>query len=297
MSDVDPSEVPGLGTLELKVRELMEGRHLGIHQSPHRGASVEFAEHRPYQPGDDIRNLDWSLFARTDRLYIKRYEKYTELSGDIFVDASDSMGFGEKWSTAQLLAGAMAYLLSAQGDQPELHALTSDVKQVPSSRNRNQHRRVIRVLEETDPEGNRRLSPYLSRWLHENREPSLLVLCSDFISEDPEVLNDLMDQAHGRGHDVVTIHIVSREELELPGEGPVRFTDPESGETIDTDVDGVRQEYRNQFQSFLDRIKSLFIRRGMGYLRVVAEENPAHQFGDFIRRRNRQIQRTTGTGS
>lgn len=294
MSPVDPSEIPGISQLEVRVRRLMKGRHLGIHQSPMKGASVEFAEHRPYQPGDDLRDLDWKLFARTDRLYIKQYEKYTNLTAQVFLDGSASMDFGEKWDTAKLLSAAASYVLIDQGDQVGLTTMTENLERLPPSQGRGQQQAIFDELNGLEPSGNRQISPRLSRWLRDQRTPSLVFMVSDFLSEDLETLSNLLARARGMGHECIAIQVVSRDELDLPGDGPVRYRDPETGETVDTDVEGVRGEYRRQFRDFLNRVESVFHRYGFGYLMVVAEEKPGVKFGEFLLRRSRLAQSGRG---
>lgn len=265
----------------------MEGRHLGLHKSPYRGTSAEFAEHRPYLPGDNIRTLDWRLFARTDRFYVKRYEEDTNLSAHLVVDATASMNFGQKWTAAGLLAGTAAYVLAAQGDAVGLSIIGENAVDVSARRGRARRREILDLLDRARPAGTGSLLPAVDRMLLRSRRTGLIVLVSDFLSEDRMELHKILRRIRGRGHDAFAVHIISKEELTLGNVGPTRYVDPESTDAVETIPEDIQTAYRRELDAHITDIATTCRALGFDHLLAVAEEGPGFAFGRFLAGRRR----------
>lgn len=235
---LDPADVARLGGIEIVAEGVVEGFLAGLHRSPFRGFSVEFTEHRAYQPGDELRYLDWRILARSDRLFVKQFEEETNLRAMLLVDASRSMAWRgaperlTKRAYADRLAAALALILLRQRDATGLVTFDEAVRQViPARVKAGQWSRLVRGLIDT-PDGQgtaahaalQRLTALLAR-------RGLVVLLSDLLFDRDLALTALRYLRH-RGHQVVVFHIMDPAEVELTGPPEVRFTDPESSASV-----------------------------------------------------------------
>lgn len=235
---LDPADVARLGGIEIVAEGVVEGFLAGLHRSPFRGFSVEFTEHRAYQPGDELRYLDWRILARSDRLFVKQFEEETTLRAMLLVDASRSMAWRgaperlTKRAYADRLAAALALILLRQRDATGLVTFDEAVRQViPARVKAGQWTRLVRGLLDT-PDGQgtaahaalQRLTALLAR-------RGLVVLLSDLLFDRDLALTALRYLRH-RGHQVVVFHIMDPAEVELTGPPEVRFTDPESSASV-----------------------------------------------------------------
>src|SRR5712691_10512581 len=235
---LDPAEVARLGGIEIVAEGVVEGFLAGLHRSPFRGFSVEFTEHRAYQPGDEPRYLDWRILARADRLFVKQFEEETNLRAMILLDASRSMAWRgaperlTKRAYADRLAAALALILLRQRDATGLVTFDEEVRQVvPARVKAGQWTRIVRGLLDT-PDGQgtaahaalQRLTALLTR-------RGLVVLLSDLLFDRELALVALRYLRH-RGHQVIVFHLMDPAEVELAGPPEVRFTDPESAATV-----------------------------------------------------------------
>src|SRR6058998_3143390 len=235
---LDPAEVARLGGIEIVAQGVVEGFLAGLHRSPFRGFSVEFTEHRAYQPGDEPRYLDWRMLARSDRLFVKQFEEETNLRAMILVDASRSMAWRgvperlTKRAYADRLAAALALILLRQRDATGLVTFDEAVRQaIPARVKTGQWGRLVRGLLDT-PDGRgtaaaaalRRLTSLLVR-------RGLVVLISDLLFDRDLALTALRYLRH-RGHQVIVVHLMDPAEAELSGPPEVRFRDPESAASV-----------------------------------------------------------------
>jgi uncharacterized protein (DUF58 family) len=235
---LDPADVARLGGIEIVAEGVVEGFLAGLHRSPFRGFSVEFTEHRAYQPGDELRYLDWRMLARSDRLFVKQFEEETNLRAMILVDASRSMAWRgaperlTKRAYADRLAAALALILLRQRDATGLVTFDEEVRQViPARAKAGQWTRLVRGLLDT-PDGRgtaahaalQRLTALLAR-------RGLVVLLSDLLFDRELALVALRYLRH-RGHQVIVFHLMDPAEVELAGPPEVRFTDPESPASV-----------------------------------------------------------------
>ena len=235
---LDPAEVSRLGGIEIVARGVVEGFLAGLHRSPFRGFSVEFTEHRPYQPGDEPRYLDWKILARADRLFIKQYEEETNLRAMVLVDASRSMAWRgsadrlTKRAYADRLAAALGLVLLRQRDATGLITFDAAVRQVVPARVKSgQWARFVRALIDTPDGGGTAAEAALRQLTGLLARRGLAVLVSDLLFDRDLVLTALRYLRH-RGHQVTVLHVLDPAELELGGPPEVRYRDPESDASV-----------------------------------------------------------------
>jgi len=243
---VDPVVLARIGNLELVARSVVNGFINGLHRSPYFGASVDFAEHRGYTPGDDIRRVDWRLFARTDRFYVKEYEADSNANFAVLLDASKSMGFGSRGITkleyGKLLAGCLTYLVHRQRDRVGLVVFDDAiVEHVPPSA---KHMDVVlHVLDRVAPRRPGRLGPPLKALAEHFSRRGLLVLISD-LYEDPQDVLEAISPLRFRGHDLIVFHVLDPAEIEFTYDDASAFEDLETGEQIPVVPEALAEQYR-----------------------------------------------------
>lgn len=262
-----PDVARRVGRLDLEARFIVEGFLAGLHDSPYRGFSLEFSEHRTYTPGDDPKTLDWAAWAKTDRLYVKSFRAETALAAWLVVDTSRSMGFASggadeamtKLEYAKALAAAIGYLLVRQKDAVGLATVGEGLER--SIRPQATRRQLVRVLAElakAEAGGQTHLADGLHALARQARRRGLVVLVSDLLDEPESVLEGVRHLAF-RGHDIVVFQVLDPAERALEAlEGPLVLEDPETGERVATDADAIRDDYRRRLDAFVD-----FYRRGV----------------------------------
>jgi uncharacterized protein (DUF58 family) len=253
-----PDVARHIARLDLKAKFIVEGFLAGLHDSPYRGFSPEFSDHRRYTPGDDPKDLDWTAWAKTDRLYVRTYQAETDLSAYLLVDTSRSMAFAggdglTKLQYATSLAAALGYLLVRQHDAVGLGLVGSGLNRFLRPRGGRRH--LVRVLTELARAGGRGRTA-LAEGLHavarRVKRRGLMIVLSDLLDEPEAVLQALAHLAH-RGHDIVVFQILDSMERNLETGGPVVLEDPETGETVTTDADDIREAYQRGLEAFVGR--------------------------------------------
>jgi len=257
---VDPVVLARVGNLELVARSVVDGFINGMHRSPYFGASVDFAEHRGYTPGDDIRRVDWKLFARTDRFYVKEYEADSNSNFAVLLDVSRSMGFGSRGITkldyGRILAGCLTYMVHRQRDRVGFVAFDEDiVEHVPPSA---KHMEVtLHVLDRLKPQRPGRLAPPLKKLAEHFGRRGVLVLVSD-LYEDPETVLDAVSPLRFRGHDMIVFHVLDPAEIEFNYDQASAFEDLESGEQIPIVPEALSEQYRQLIREHCEALRSKF---------------------------------------
>ncbi len=259
-SFLDPSVLGRIGNLELLARTVVEGFINGLHRSPHLGASTDFAEHRAYMPGDDIRRIDWRLYARSDRYYIKEYEAETNTNFQIILDVSPSMHYGatsaenggriSKLTYACYLAACLAYFSSLQRDRIGLATIDTDIVEfVPPSAKHLQQ--ILHTLDRVErgrrdakvSPGKSTLEAPLKKLSEALKRRSLVLLISDFYEDADEVLRSLT-HARGRGNDLIVFHLLDPREIDFSFADSSNFIDMETGDKMPVIPEYLRQQYR-----------------------------------------------------
>jgi uncharacterized protein (DUF58 family) len=243
---LDPALLARIGDLPLLARTVVDGFMHGLHRARKVGLSLDFAEHRAYQPGDDIRRIDWRVFGRTDRFYVKEYEADTNASVTFALDASGSMDFGSgpltKFDYGRFLAASLAWLSQRQGDRVGLVTFAGDLLEVvpPSTRHL---QLLLYTLGRARASGAGRLAPVLERAARLMNRAGIVVVISDCY-EDPALVQRAVGTLRARGHDTVLFHVLDPAERELPYEGAATFEDAETGERLPLRPEALRQKYQ-----------------------------------------------------
>ncbi len=232
---------------------------VGLHKSPYHGFSVEFAEHRPYMPGDSLRNLDWKVFAKTDRYYVKQYEEETNLKAYLLLDVSNSMNFGTtgvtKFQYASYLAAALSYLMIQQRDAVGLATYDTALRAyLPPRSVRTYLNVLLGQLEKTQPTSGTDIGKNLHAVAERITRRGLIIVLSDLLDDPAAILSGLKHFRHD-GHEVLVFHILDPREIDFAYSGDVRFHDLETTEELLTQPWHLRREYRELMASFIDRLR------------------------------------------
>lgn len=286
---IDPAALMSIKNLELRARVVVEGFWHGLHRSPYHGFSVEFTEYRQYSPGDDPRYLDWKLFARSDRYYIKKFEDETNLRCHLMVDQSRSMSYGSlsytKAQYASTLAATLAYFLSLQGDAVGLLTFDERIRDYLPARHRPGHLRNLMLRLEQPAAGSATdLTAPLHRIVRTVKKRSLLLLISDLLGPIGTLEKDLTALA-ACGHEVLLFHLLDPAELNLSFERAVMFRDVESGRELFIDPVTARKGYLQRLEAHNQNIQSACRRLGIGYRRLSTDRPLELALFDFLRER------------
>jgi len=256
---IDRRSVASVARLRLRARTAVEGFYAGIHKSPYHGFNVEFSEYRDYAPGDDLRRLDWRVFARTERHFVKQFEAETNLSAYLLLDASGSMAFSgrteRRLDYAASLAAALALLLLRQGDHVGLVTFDDDLRLFIPPRAHARHFGVlVDALENVRPGRETDIAGVLHRIAERVRRRSMVIVISDFLDDVERVLNGLHHFRHRR-HEVIALHVLDETERDFPFDRVVRFEDLEGDDAVVADPAVVADGYRAAFKGYLDALR------------------------------------------
>ena len=256
---VEPQVLAKLSKLDVRARGIVEGSFSGMHKSPHKGSSVEFAQYRKYVPGDDINNLDWRVYAKTDRFYIKEFEADTNLRCHLIVDSSGSMGYtgknGSKLNYAQKLAATLAQLLIQQGDTVGLQCFAENmVHDIPARGSAKHLGTIFTLLSELPSEGETQIIKILHDLAEKIHRRAMIIVFSDCFT-DVEKLLDCFQHMKFRKHDLAVFHIMDPDELDFEFDRSIRFMDMESNFSIVSEPSMIRREYLNEIKKYRERMK------------------------------------------
>lgn len=289
-----PHELAALGGLEIVAREIVEGFIAGLHRSPHRGFSVEFAEHRMYQPGDDMRYIDWRMFGRSDRYYIKQFEEETNLRAYLLLDVSGSMEWTSAKETlppklwyAKQLAAALALMLLRQGDAVGLIGFDERTRAhvVPRGGRRHWYD-ILRAIAPLSATGRTDASTALRDLAGRLRRRGLIVLLSDLLV-DPEATRLALRFLRHRGHEVMVFHLLDPGERELPALGDARFIDPETGDELPVSVPVLRREYREAVAHALREWRDELVPQQIDHVVIGTDQPMTHALRAYLHKRER----------
>jgi uncharacterized protein (DUF58 family) len=274
-----------MSKLQFAARQVVEGVITGLHKSPHRGFSVEFSEHREYVPGDELRHLDWKVFARADRYYIKLYEQETNLRATIVLDTSGSMKFGRKIDYARHLAACIAYLLSIQQDLAGLAAVDDSVRvELPPGSSPAHLDRLFRELEMLDAGNETELAKNLHGLAERLPRRSLAIIISDLWLEPAELLKALQHLRY-RKHQAIVLHLLDRAEIELPYDRQVTLQDLETNEKLQIDPADIREVYQKQVQDYLTGVRRACVDSDIEYHAMYVDQPYDKALVELLNRR------------
>jgi uncharacterized protein (DUF58 family) len=286
---VDPKVLARIGNLELVSRAVVDGFINGLHRSPYFGASVDFAEHRGYVPGDDIRRVDWRLYARTDRYYIKEYEADSNSNFAVLLDVSKSMGFGSEGMTkldyGRMLAGCLTYLVHRQRDRVGLVAFDNDIVEfVPPSA---KHMDVaLHVMDRLKPANPGSLRQPMNKVAEHFGRRGVLVLVSD-LYEEPDAVLEAIGPLRFRGHDIIVFHLLDQAELNFEYIDPSAFEDLESGEQIPIVPEALAAQYRELVQAHIQALTERFSANRIDYTLLNTSSPLDHALFSYLSTRER----------
>ena len=267
---LEPALLARISDLALLARTVVEGFMHGLHRSSRRGLSLDFAEHRAYQPGDDIRRIDWRAFGRTDRHYIKEYEADTNAAVIFALDASGSMDFGSgpitKIHYAKCLIASLAWLSQRQGDRVGLVTFTDDLDDIVPPSTRHLHL-LLHTLARTKARGAGHLPDVVARASRITTRAGIAVLVTDCY-EDPAVFGTAVDTLRARGHEVLVFHVVDPAERDLPWTAPGTFEDAESGIRLPLRPEELRPKYRRLMDEHRQALTERMVAAGVDYVPV-----------------------------
>jgi uncharacterized protein (DUF58 family) len=267
-----PDVLAQVARFDLKAKFLIEGFLSGLHRSPFKGSSTEFSDYRRYTPGDDPKTIDWKVFARTNRYFVKRYEAETNLECHLVIDASASMGYGTRSVTkleyATYMAAALAYLMVTQQDAVGLITLGAAIRNVVPPKSKRIHViRLLQTLSKVEPAGEGDLAALLHTVATLIHKRSLVIILSDLLAEPGPVL-DAFHHLRFRGHDVVVFHILDEAEATFPFSRYTRFEDLETDQKVTADARVLRTAYLRELDAFIEHYRADCVRHRVDYMQV-----------------------------
>ena len=286
----DPTTLAKYGRLSLVARHVVQGFLSGVHKSPYKGFSVEFAEHRQYYPGDEIRHIDWRAFGKTDRYYIKEHEEETNLHAHLLVDASGSMAYHgktiSKFQYAQYLAASLAYLMLHQRDGVGLAVHDNALRTLlPPRSTSKQLLQILHTLENTRPGGETHLAPIWDRLAGQLRARGMLLIFSDCFDQVNHLVHALRHLRHRR-HEILLFHILAPEEIEFPFTKRTQFRHLEIADQFRlVDPSAVRSAYLKNFENFCQTLRMQAANLQIDYHLVRTDEPVDRVLGIYLMKR------------
>ena len=271
---LDPRVLAKIGNMSVLARSVVEGTLTGLHRSPTRGSSIEFAEHKPYTQGDEIRHIDWKVYGKSERYYIKQFVEETNLRANLVLDASGSMGYAggdriTKLVYAQMIAASLAYLLLGQSDAVGL-AVAPSMAMLPARASSSHLTVLCEALAQTKAEGRAAVAEALDRVAEKTHRRSLVVVLSDLL-EDPEILGRSLRRLQGRKQDVVVFHLQDPDEVEFPFRELTKFADMEGPDEVLADPRAIRSAYRKAMAEHIEALTRECRVAGIDYHRITTD--------------------------
>jgi len=268
-----PEVIRQIKRLDLRAQFIVKGFLHGLHASPFHGFSVEFSEHRKYTPGDDPKDIDWLIYAKTDKYYVKKFEAETNITGYLVMDLSRSMGYTyrqelTKFDYAICLAAALCYLMIHQQDPVGLLTFDEKIRNSLAPKSRRRHLAdVLSLLANLKPQGKTDVAASLTQVAAMLRHASLVMVFSDLLADPEPILQALHRLRHG-GHDVIVFHILDEAEAKFPFDGMVELEDPETNEQLQLDATNFRPHYLAELDAFRDTYRRECFQAGVDYVGI-----------------------------
>ena len=288
---LDPEALSRLKNLSLAARLVVEGYFSGMHKSPNRGFSIEFAEHREYTPGVDPRHIDWRVFGRRDKLYVKQYEEETSLRCYLLLDKSASMGYKSagqpltKLEYGAYLAASLAYLMAFQHDAVGLITHDTGVRdRIPPRQGPGHLRVLLEKLEQTQPGGETGLSETFHQLAETIKRRALVVVISDLF-DDPHRLVEALSHFRHKKHEVIVLHTLDPAEVTFPFDDITAIEDLETRREVVSDPRAFRKAYLEEFGKFLDVIRAGCTTAQIDYVHAPTDQPPGVFLGAYLARR------------
>ena len=280
-----------LNSISLKAKLVVEGYIIGQHRSPYHGFSVEFAEHRSYEPGDEVKHIDWKLYGKTNRLYVKRYEEETNLRAHLILDTSKSMSYTSnkvsKLEYGSYLLAALSYLMISQQDAAGVVLFDEKIRSfIPPKSTPSHLNTLLNALDVPEPGNDTKIEPVLHEMAERINKRGLVIIISDLLDEPENVLNGLKHFRH-RKQEVILFHILDRNELEFEFDSRTKFVDLESGDEITTDPWQVRNDYKNIILDLQKYYKINCRLNKIDYVPLFTDDNLDKGLNEYFNKRQR----------
>ena len=299
MSDIykkymDPQTINKIENLSLRARLVVEGFIIGMHRSPYHGFSVEFSEHRPYGYGDEIKYIDWKLWGKTDRFYIKQFEEETNLKSYILFDTSASMGYSSKdninkFEYAKTLSASLSYLMIRQQDAVGLTTFDDKINTSIIPRSKISHLNVLlNSLHKSKTGGETQISPMLHSLAESIKKRGLIILISDLLDNPKEVIKGLRHFRY-KGHEVIIFHILDYNEIFFNFNEMINFIDSENNQSIKTDPRHIKSDYKKAFSDFCEIYRSECRKNNIDYVRVNTSDSLDKSLIEYLMKRSQLI--------
>ncbi|MFN0198084.1 MAG: DUF58 domain-containing protein [Planctomycetaceae bacterium] len=284
-----PEAISRIAKLEVRARNIVEGFLSGLHRSPYFGQSVEFAQHREYAPGDDYRRIDWKVWSKTDKYYIKQYEEETNLRTTLLVDVSESMQFGSgslsKYEYACTIAASLAYLLLRQQDAVGMITFDDQIRsQIPLRSKRNHLHAILAGLDQAKPQKKTDMYGILEKTAKEQSLKGMIILISDLFSPREGLFRGLRMLRH-RGHDVLVFHVLDDQEVNFEYSGTTKFEGMEEAGDLVCDPRSLRDGYLEAMRRFIEEIRRYCSSHVIDYQRIRTSEHLDAALAHFMNHR------------
>ncbi len=296
---LDPEMSAEIDRLDLRARQIVEGFISGLHKSPYHGQSVEFAQHRQYVPGDDVNNIDWKVWARTSRFYVKQYEEETNLECTIMLDCSRSMAYGEekegmsKFEYGATLAASLAYLLQKQQDATGLVLFGRKIEsELPTSSHPRHVQAICDELQHAEPDDTSDVSGVFPRVAARSRQKGMIIVISDLFF-DPENLKKGLTQLRHREQEVVVFHVLHDDELNFPFGENILFEGMETDEELMTEPAALRDSYLQALDNFKKEVRQICSQAAIDYAELNTTQYLQTALSRYLSSRQ-QVQHTYG---
>ena len=288
---LQPEMVARLNTMSLRARLVVEGFMVGYHRSPYHGFSVEFSEHRAYGPGDEIRHIDWKLYGKTDRYYVKRFEEETNLRSYILLDTSRSMTFHSgtvsKLEYGSYLTAALSYLMLNQQDAVGLATFDTSIRDFVPSRGTRSHLNVILSrLEGNEPGKDTEVGPVLHQMADRFKKRGLIILISDLLDDPAAIVQGLKHFRHNK-QEVIVFHILDRQEMDFSFRTRTRFRDAETGKVITTEPWQIRKAYQEKVSLFCSKLRRECGNMNADYLALYTDDRLDLALREYLGKRQK----------
>lgn len=280
-----------LDSISMRAKMIVEGYIIGQHRSPYHGFSVEFAEHRSYESGDEVRHIDWKLYGKTNRLYVKRYEEETNLRAHLILDTSKSMAYTSggvsKLEYGSYLLAALSYLMISQQDAAGVVLFDESIRSfVPPKSTPSHLNTLLNVLDVKSPGVDTKIEPVLHEMAERIKKRGLVIIISDLFDEPNNIMNGLKHFRHSK-QEVILFHILDRNELEFDFNTRTKFIDMESGEEITTDPWHIQNDYKNLIKGLQDYYKSECRLNLIDYVPLFTDDSLDKGLSEYFNKRQR----------
>ena len=280
-----------LENLHIKAKKVVEGFIVGLHRSPYHGFSVEFSDHRPYGLGDEVRHIDWKLWGKTDRFFVKRYEEETNLKAHLLIDCSQSMSYGSnnsnKLEYAKILGASLSYMLIKNQDAVGFYAFDSNVKKIIQPKSTKGHlSTILSEIEKLEAANKTNIAQAIHECADKTHKKGLVIVISDLLDDEHKILTSLKHLLY-KGHEVIVFHILDNQEINLDFNDRVKFVDLENKNTIIADTRQLNKIYKKKISKFIDFYKKNCFKKKIDYVNITTNQSLDIALSEYIMKRKK----------